>query len=335
MNSEDSELCSSIRDDFYSMGFGNTPMLVHHMSNGSTIYAKLEFFNPFGSIKDRGSFFMIEDAIKKSDRNKKLIIVDGSSGNTGIAIGNICRKLGLESIIFIPPGIAKETREKLEQSGAQIEVVGETPESTSTAMAIERANKLALEKPESYRFLHQHGNPMNYKAHIYTTGPEALQQIGGTPNYVAIAMGTGGSIIGNGLFFKRRNQDTDVIMMQSNQDAYIQGIRNFMKAKDKVILEKHISIVDRMLNLSEKDAENGVKFLIENYELLVGFSAGGNFSGAMKIGEEHPGSSVYTVFPDSGDKYRNLYLSRKLTTDDDFVSLSKKILDVRKDYVTL
>jgi Cysteine synthase len=148
-------------------------------------------------------------------------------------------------------------------------------------------------------------------------------------------MGTGGSIIGNGQFFKDRNKHTEVIMMQSDQNAYIQGIRNFLKARDKVLLEKNISLVDRMVNLSEKDAENGVRFLMDHYELLVGFSAGGNFSGAMKIAEEHPGSSVLTVFPDSGEKYKDLYLSKNITSEDEFKTLSRKIHTVRNDFITI
>ncbi len=335
MQNSDLDLCNEITKDFYNMGFGNTPMFVHSINNGSRVFAKLEYFNPFGSIKDRGSFFMVEDLLKRNEDASSIVVVDGSSGNTGIAVGNICRKLGIKSIIFVPPGTAVETRRELEKSGAKIEIVGDGPETTSTEMAIEKAKTLSIEKPDEYKFLHQHGNQMNFKAHIHTTGPEGLKQMENPPDYVAISMGTGGSIIGNGIFFKGINNHTKIVMMQSNQDAYIQGVRNFMKAKDKIIIEKNISIVDRMLNLSEKDAEEGVRYLKNNYGLLVGFSAGANFSGAVKVAEEHPGSTVYTVFPDSGAKYRSLYLKRNLMNETEFDTLSRDILTMKSEFLRL
>ena len=334
MELQDEEICNHIKTDFYEMHFGNTPLFYHELKNGSTVFAKAEWFNPFGSIKDRGSFFMVNENLYKSNRKDKIIIVDGSSGNTGIAIGSICTKLGIKSMIFVPSGTSKGTLNELMKTGSDIKKVGSDQSSTSTELAIEMAKKLSVEHPDEYIFLHQHGNPMNYKSHIYTTGPETISKMDGMlPDHVAICMGTGGSIIGNGKYFKMVNPNCKVVMMQSNQDSYIQGVRNLLKAKDKVIIEQNIGIVDGMLNLNEMDAERGVKFLSDNYGIYVGFSSGANFSGALKIAEENPNSKVFTVFPDNGVKYGELYLQRKMYGESEQIELEKNVKKIIPNYL--
>ncbi len=333
--SEDKEkLCRTITNDFYSQGFGNTPMLKYETPNGSAVYSKLEYFNPFGSIKDRGAFFMIDHLIHTDDSIKNKIIVEGTSGNTGIAIGNICRKLGIKSMLFIPPGTSEETKKELIKSGATVIETNEPKETTSTETAINSAIDIAMKQPETYVCLHQHGNEFNYLSHVYTTAPESEKQMGKLPDAVAIAMGTGGSIIGNAKYFKGRSPTITVYMLQSDQTSYIQGIRNFLKAKDKTIIEKNISLVDKMINVNERDASDGVQKLARERGIFVGFSSGANFMGALKIAESRENINVYTVFPDSGVKYSEFYHNSGILTGMEIEDLSTTVREMRDGFIS-
>lgn len=333
MGEEREKLCRNIRDDFYREGFGNTPMLKYDTSNGSSVFAKLEYFNPFGSIKDRGAFFMIDHLILTESNIVNKTIVEGTSGNTGIATGNICRKLGIKSMLFIPPGTSDGTKKALIDSGAKVVETNEPPETTSTEVAINSAIDIAMKEPETYVCLHQHGNEFNYLSHVYTTAPEAEKQIGGLPDAVAIAMGTGGSIIGNAKYFKDKRPGTTVYMLQSDQSSYIQGIRNFLKAKDKTIIEKNISLVDKMINVNEKDARDGVQKLARELGIYVGFSSGANFMGALKIAESRNNLKVYTVFPDSGIKYSEFYQKNGILTRMETEDLSSNVKEIKENLI--
>ncbi len=327
------ELCAVMTSDFYREGFGNTPMLKYELKNGSIVYAKLEYFNLYGSIKDRGAFFMIDHLLHTIKDLKKKTIVEGTSGNTGIATGNICRKLGLKSILFIPPGTSQGTKDELYRSGAEVIETDEPKDTTSTEKAINLALDLAIKEPEKYVSLHQHGNEYNYLSHVYTTGPEAETQIGHLPDAVVIAMGTGGSIIGNSKYFKERNSKTGIYMLQSDQSSYIQGVRNFLKAKDKAIIEKNISLVNKIVNVSEADAAKGVRKLADELEMYVGFSSGANFMGAINIGLNSDNMDVFTVFPDSGTKYNDLYLRKNIFNESEIRNLAPDVKRKRKEFI--
>ncbi|MCL5888970.1 MAG: PLP-dependent cysteine synthase family protein [Candidatus Thermoplasmatota archaeon] len=327
--------CELIRDDFYRDGFGNTPMFTYKLSNGSAVFAKLEYFNPYGSIKDRGAFFMIDHLLHTEKNIEEKVFVEGTSGNTGIAIANICKRLGMKAMIFIPPGTSDGTKEVLKKSGARIVETDEPPETTKTEVAINTAMDLAAKEPGKYVFLHQHGNIFNYLAHVYTTGPEAEKQMGGLPDAVAIAMGTGGSIIGNARYFKNRNKNITVYMLHADQTSYIQGVRNFLKAKDKVIVEKNISLVDFMVNVNEGDARNGVQKLARECGVYVGFSSGANFMGALKVAESTSNIKVYTVFPDSGEKYTEFYNKAGILNEKETEALSQEVNELKSGFILL
>jgi cysteine synthase len=329
------DLCETIKEDFYREGFGNTPMLKYDLDNGSTVFAKLEWYNPFGSIKDRGAFFMVDDLIHTVSDIKQKIIVEGTSGNTGIATGNICRKLGLKSRLYIPPGTSQGTLDELLNSGAEVIKTNESKDITSTEKSISIALDLSIMEPEKFIFLHQHGNDMNLLSHIYTTGPESESQMGGLPDAVAISMGTGGSIIGNGKYFKSRDKGIKLFMLQSDQNSYIQGVRNFLRAKDKSIIEKNISIVDKMFNVNEKDATDGVRTLAQQCNVFVGFSSGANFTGALRIAQSHDNYKVFTVFPDSGMKYIQFYKSRGILDDGIMNELIPNVKKIQKSFILL
>ncbi len=302
----DDKLCNSIVERFYSMGYGNTPLLVFKLNNGSEILAKSEWFNPSGSIKSRPAFFMIMERLMQNDLNWGKIFIEGTSGNTGIAIAEACKALGLRSRIIIPPGTMAETVIKLRETGTDLVITDEDPKTTSTEMAINTALSLSERYPDKYLSLHQHANPMNWISHYLTTGPEIKRVIKGRIDYVAIAMGTGGSIVGLSRFFKEKDGAIN-IMIQADPNSYIQGIRNFRKAKDKKIIVDNMNYIDSIHTVSEREAMEGIKELAHNYGVMAGFSSGSNFMAAKRIALSNPNSRVLTVFPDSAEKYINLY----------------------------
>ncbi len=299
-------MCEEIQRKFYAMGYGNTPLVSIGLENGSQILAKLEWFNPSGSIKSRAAFFMIYEKLLKDDKNKERTFVEGTSGNTGIAIAEVCRTLGIKSQIIIPPGTMKETIEKLRETGTDLIITQEENNVTSTEKAINMAVEKSINESERYVNLHQHGNEMNWKSHYYTTGPEILKRYDGNMDFLIIAMGTGGSIIGLSRFFKERKNTVNV-MIQADSNSYIQGIRNFRKAKDKKLIIDNLDVIDEMYSVSDRDAAGGVRELIQVYGIYAGFSSGANYIVAKRFAKNYPGSKILTVFPDSAEKYISLY----------------------------
>ena len=328
----DSGKLGRIRDRFYSMGFGNTSIFPIWLKNGSTVFAKLEYFNKFGSVKDRAAFFMVNWELENHSGNTNKIFVEGTSGNTGIAIGNICREMGIKSRILIPPGTFPETVEKLRESGAEIEFTDEEKTSTSTEKAIQQSIALMKEDPEQYIALHQHGNDMNWLAHVYTTGPEAEKQIG-IPDYVCICMGTGGSIMGVGRYFKERSSKVKVVMGQADGKTFIQGIRNYEKAKDREIIDRNIEIVDSIITVTQEQALESVRELADDHGIFVGASSGANYHCARMLAMNYPGSRILTIFPDSGVKYGNLYASTGTFTESAINELSRSALMKKSSFI--
>ena len=302
----DMDICMEIRDRFYSMGYGKTPLARIPLENGSEVLAKLEWFNPSGSIKSRAAFFMVMERLLKDDSNRNRIFVEGTSGNTGIAVAEVCATLGIRSRIIIPPGTMPETVAKLRETGTELIITDEECGVTSTDKAIEMAISMSRNDPEKYVSLHQHANPMNWKAHLFTTGPEIKKALGTSVDFVAVAMGTGGSVIGLSRYF-RESDGSENIMLQADDTSYIQGIRNYNKARDKKIISENLSWIDSVQTVSAVDASEGVRELIHDYGIMPGFSSGSNFSAARRIALNYPGSRVLTVFPDSAEKYVALY----------------------------
>ncbi len=330
--SQDSGTISKIKEKFYNMGFGNTPVVPLKQDNGSVIYAKLESFNKYGSVKDRAAFFMVNEILFASGDKVKQVLVEGTSGNTGIAIGNICSELKIKSMIIIPPGTFPETVQKLRESGAEVKITSEAPDVTSTENSIRESMDLMKNHPGEYVALHQHGNDMNWLSHVYTTGPEAESQIG-IPDYVCICMGTGGSIMGVGRYFRDRNPGVKVVMGQSDGTTFIQGIRNYKKAGDKEIIEKNVGIVDSINTVTQQEALKSVKELWDKHGIFAGLSSGANYHCSKKLAMSHPGSKILTVFPDNGEKYHKLYLEKGIFTASEMANMSKSAFEIRDNFI--
>ncbi len=245
----------NIACSMYSYGIGNTPLL-----NLDGIYAKAEYKNKFGSIKDRAAFFMIS-SIKDNIDDK--IIVEASSGNTGIAVAGISKELGVKSIIVIPDGASDGTKRILSELG--IDYV--TTPGNSTEQSIMYVENLIKNNPDKYIRLNQHSNDMNYMAHYTTTAPEIDLEIG-RPDTIVIGMGTGGTISGISKYFKEKYGDVRTIGIIPDEDSRIFGLRNPFLSNNRGIIEKNMEYIDDIFLISEDAALKGVSELISKYNLF-------------------------------------------------------------------
>lgn len=332
------ELYEKIRDDAYAFGIGRTPLFRMQLNQKTSVYAKMEYFNRFGSVKDRAAFFMIKKLLYQGKLDNSRTIVEGTSGNTGIAVANIARELGIKAEIIIPPAVSEGTKQRLRDSGAilvEADDLGDPANRSSTHIAIVQAMEKARKFPDQYVNLFQHGNPDNMMAHFYTTGPEICNAMGRVPEYAAIGMGTGGTITGIAKYLKYRNPETKVYAVQPEIGSYMQGLRNYNNARERKLIDDNIDLIDGWINVTEDAAYREAVRLLEKYHVFVGTSSGASMAGARILADRIGGGDIVTVFPDSGEKYRSVYTSKGLMTDKEFDENMKYASSVPEDALLL
>ena len=274
---------------------GNTPILNLGKIGYPNVFVKLEKSNPGGSIKDRAALYMIEGAEEKGILNKDSVLVEATSGNTGIGLAMAGKLKGYRVIIIMPETMSIERRQLVKAFGAELIL---TEGSKGMAGSIEKANEL-LESNTNYVCLGQFDNEDNPRAHYETTGPEILKEV---PNV---------SMIVAGKFLKEKNKDVKAIgiepksspLITENQAGphKIQGIgANFIP---KIYDE---DIVDRVITISDEDSYETVRLMANKLGILVGISSGANIFGAMKLSDENPDEVIVTVAPDGVDKYMSM-----------------------------
>lgn len=279
---------------------GNTPIveLTRYSSNPNvTILAKLEGTNPSGSIKDRPALYMMFDAQKRGLLDAGKIIVEATSGNTGIGIAMIATILGHKFLAVMPESASIERRKLLKAYGADILL---TDGKLGTNYAVEVARKMVKENPDKYMTLDQFENPANVLAHYETTGVEIINQIPEITHFVA-GMGTGGTLMGVGKRLKEYNKDIVIVGVEPRPGSTVQGLRN-MKAYNPPIFDK--KALDRVLNLEDDEKAFALaRDLFKTEGLSVGMSSGAALWGAMELAKELDHGVIVIIFPDRGDKY--------------------------------
>lgn len=285
---------------------GNTPILNLGKIGYPNVFVKLEKSNPGGSIKDRAALYMIEGAEEKGILNKDSVLVEATSGNTGIGLAMVGKLKGYRVIIIMPETMSIERRQLVKAFGAELVL---TEGFKGMAGSIEKANEL-LEANSNYVCLGQFDNEDNPRAHYETTGPEILKEVPNVSMIVA-GIGSGGTIVGAGKFLKEKNKNVKAIgiepasspLITENQAGphKIQGIgANFIpKIYDK-------DIVDKVITVSDEDAYETVRLLANKLGILVGISSGANIYGAMKLSDANPDEIIVTVAPDGVDKYMSM-----------------------------
>lgn len=278
---------------------GNTPLVeLQHIpvNKHVAIYGKLEGNNPGGSVKDRAAYGMITAALERKAIKPGDKLVEATSGNTGIALAMIARLKGLNMTLIMPDNSTRERVLAMEAYGAKVIL-------TPAARTIEYARELAEEmsRKEGYYMLDQFANEDNYKMHYQTTGPEIWRDTQGTVTHFVSAMGTTGTIMGVSHFLKEQNPNIQIVGTQPTDGSCIPGIRRWSKEfLPKIFDAKR---VDRIMDVSEKDARIYTKRLAKEEAILAGMSSGGALSAAMKIAGEIDSGVIVFIVCDRGDRY--------------------------------
>jgi cysteine synthase B len=279
---------------------GNTPVveLKRYSSNPQVkILAKLEGANPGGSVKDRIALHMMLNAQKRGLLDSGKIIVEATSGNTGIGIAMIATILGHKFLAVMPESASIERRKLLKAYGADILL---TDGKLGTNYAVEVARNMVKENPDKYMTLDQFENPANVLAHYETTGVEIFRDIPGITHFVA-GMGTGGTLMGVGKRLKEYNKDITIVGIEPKPGSTIQGLRN-MTAYNPPIFNK--KALDRVLSIDDDEkAFTLARDLFKTEGISVGMSSGAALWGAMELAKELDHGVIVTIFPDRGDKY--------------------------------
>ena len=281
-----------------------------HPDNGASIFVKLEFFNPGGSVKDRIALSMIEDAEKRGILKPGSTIIEPTSGNTGIGLAMVGAVRGYKVILVMSENMSAERRMILENFGAQTEL---SRAEFGMEGTIERAEELLAENPDFF-MPQQFNNPANPEVHRRTTGPEIIEGMNGEPlNAFVAGIGTGGTITGAGEVLKQHYDDIKIVGVEPATSAVlsgkppgphkIQGIGAGFKPK---VL--NMDVVDRIQPVTDEDAFAFSQRLAKEEGLLVGISSGAAAYAAYKLAEElGPGKSVVAIMPDSGERYFSFY----------------------------
>lgn len=291
---------------------GNTPMLKLKRYSGAVgcinanLYAKLEYLNPAGSIKDRAALSMIQEAVKEGVLKKGGTIIEPTSGNTGIGLAMVSAILGYRVILTLPETMSVERRTLLAAYGAEIVI---TKGEDGMAGAIKKAQELN-EQIEGSVILGQFENPSNAKAHIDTTGPEIWEQMDGDVDILVATVGTGGTITGIGRYLKSKNPNIKVIAVEpsgspvlSEGKAGKHNIQGIGAGFIPEVLDR--SVYDEIITVDDEAAyENGRKIALTE-GILVGISSGAALKAACEIAarKESAGKNIVVVLPDSGDRY--------------------------------
>ena len=278
---------------------GNTPLVeLKRLSPrpGVRIYAKLESYNPTGSVKDRVARAMIEEAEETGAIGPGQMILEPTSGNTGISLAMICSRKGYPLKVVMPENVTTERTQLLQMHGAEIVYSpGEQGSNGAVAMALEMA-----ESDPSYYMPYQYGNQANPNAHYHGTAVEILEELEEVTAFVA-GLGTGGTLMGNARRLKEEDPDTLIVAAEPLQGEQVQGLRSLEDGYIPPILD--LSLLDRKIFVSNRDAVVWTKRLLEEEGMFVGVSAGAIASIAVRVASELEDGNVVFVVPDDGWKY--------------------------------
>ena len=283
---------------------GNTPLLeLRNISQGVSeqvhVYAKAEWYNPGGSIKDRPAINIIKSAVAQGLLSDGKRLLDSTSGNMGIAYATFGATMGIPVTLVIPANASAERMTILQALGA--EIIKTDPLEGSDG-AIRYARKLAAENPEKYYYANQYDNPANWQSHYHSTGPELVDQTNGAITHFVAGLGTSGTLTGVGRYLRQYNPDIKLIAVQPDSAFHgLEGLKHMQSAIKPGIYDP--SLADEIVEVATEDAYAAVRQLARQEGLFVGISSGAALRAALDIASKIPSGHVVTVFPDSGYKY--------------------------------
>ena len=313
---------------------GNTPLVkLDSLTNDNvTYFAKLEGHNPFGSVKDRAAYWMIKDAEERGILKKgHSIIIEPTSGNTGIALTGIAKLLGYGVEIVIPEKASNETKKIIESLGAKLYETSDDlcPKvGAGTDQSIALATSIASSRPDTYYSPNQYANEANFMGHYKGTGPEIWKQTEGKVTHFFTGVGTGGTITGIGTYLKEKNPNIKIIGCQPQQNHLIQGWRNFEESAKPDLFLKRESVVDDWVSVTNAEAFGVVKEVFEKDGLLISPSSAAVYASMKKYPIEK--GYVVGIFADDGRKFKSIYSEQKIMTEEEFDESLKKAKYVSK-----
>lgn len=300
---------------------GNTPLveltnIERELELKAKLIAKVELFNPAGSVKDRVAMAMILDAEEKGKLKNSSVIIEPTSGNTGIGIAAVAAARGYRAIIVMPDSMSIERRQLMKAYGAELVL---SPGAEGMPGAIEAANKLAAEIPDSF-VAGQFVNPANVKAHYTTTGPEIYADTDGAVDIFVAGAGTGGTITGVGKYLKEKKPSVKIVAVEPKGSPVLSkgkkgkhGIQGIGAGFVPEILDT--GIYDEVIAVSDDDSFRMGRLIGAKEGLLVGISSGAALYAASELAkrDENAGKTIVALLPDTGDRY----LSTKLFSDEE------------------
>ncbi len=287
---------------------GNTPVVkVNNIDTyGNTVLLKLEYYNPLSSVKDRAAYGMIEDAVRRNLIKEDTVIVEATSGNTGIGLAFVCALKKIPLVIFMPETASVERRKIMKGLGAKVVL---TDGHKGMRGAIEEAEKLVGENRNCI-MLDQFGNPANPEIHSKTTAKEIMDCCEKLDYFVA-GIGTGGTFTGTGRVLKKHYKGIKLIAVEPEKSAVISeekpsphGIQGIGAGFIPKILD--LSLIDEVVRVEDKNAFEYASFLLEKECIFCGISGGANFYAALKVAKKVKGKIILSIIPDTGERYLSL-----------------------------
>ncbi|MFH1146987.1 MAG: cysteine synthase, partial [Pseudomonadota bacterium] len=289
---------------------GNTPLVKIQDPNGSNgvrILGKLEGNNPGGSIKDRIAYRMIQKAEEEGRLTKDKIILEPTSGNTGIGLSMVAASKGYRCLLTLPECVSLERRNTLRAFGAELEI---TVACEGTDGAIRKAHRIYESDPEKYFMPNQFENPYNIEAHYMTTGKEILEQTAGEIDIFVAGIGTSGTLMGVSRRLKEHNPAIEIVGVEPVEGHAIQGLKNMNEAiVPKIYDPKRI---DRIIQVNDDQAYDTTRWLALTQGIFVGMSSGAAVYGAMQAAKDLKNGTVVCILPDRGDRYLSTTLFKSI-----------------------
>lgn len=294
---------------------GATPMVVlNNMAENARVIAKLEFRNPGGSVKDRVAMNMLKTAMAEGLVNESTLIIEPTSGNTGIGLACVCASLGMQCIIVMPDSMSKERILLMQAYGAKVVL---TPGALGMQGAIDKAETLAKEHKNSF-IPAQFENPANPAAHYGTTGPEIWADTEGKVDIFVAGVGTGGTISGVGKYLKDKNPAIKIVAVEPAGSPLLSGGKagtHGIQGIGANFIPKNLNrdIIDEVLTVTEEDAFSAARNLAATEGILCGISSGAALWGALELARrpENEGKTIVTLLPDTGERYLSTPLYHK------------------------
>jgi cysteine synthase B len=290
---------------------GNTPLVeLNALNKRKTqvrIFGKLEGANPGGSVKDRPAYWMIKKAEESGELTKNKIILEPTSGNTGIALAMIGAAKGYQVKLCMPECVSIERQHILQALSAEVVL---TPAKEGTDGSIREAHRLLDAEPDKYYMPNQFENENNFMAHYETTGPEIFSQTNGEIDIFVAGMGTTGTLMGAYKYFKEKKPQVRVVGVEPPEGHTIQGLKNMNESIVPKIYNKNM--LDEKITIEDGEAFETTRLLAVSEGIFVGMSSGAAVAGALRIADKMTSGTIVVILPDRGDRYLSTMLFRSI-----------------------